>query len=411
MTAKTLTRKKYRIDQTCPVCGEPFSSQGLRLHLFAGHGIKVPAGTTLKEFLADDISREAAAGGAPGDDTLSDVFTATSLKPGTGGYPVSGPGGVQELRRVPLSFKGEALSTSQLRNEVERLKLEGERSRLLAGRQQESKPLDLAQQAGLGEMVDPVKTVVQARAFNVPQDSEDKTLKIIQAFKEMKDLFLPSGGNHSDNIGDFVKMIEAVLKLKELFPSKGQATTAPDFNIAGVPLGSMPVEAIVPVLSYLEQREKNKAEEMKDKEFRGMAADFLTTLGQHKEEVLSGIKGSFAGNAGNQNPTIVEAEVDTEGQIQCPSPGCHNIINVKPQDSQARCEICSRQFQIERKQKENKVEAEAQPTEHPFKCPTCGGETYLNSLGLPDEAAFSCPKCGQPTSSTVGELKQLLQGG
>jgi hypothetical protein len=381
---------------SCPVCGAILKTKsGLVGHLALAHGVKAAKGQI------DELAIVAPDGKAsytPSADTAGvkpDMLNMAHTS--SMAHSVSGPGGPQELKKLPVT---------QLRTEVEYLKLQSEKDRLLAGRQEAQKPLDLAEAAGLGSMTEPIKVAVQSRAFNVSQ--ENSVLNTVKILAEVKNLLAPTSENHIHEGDQLIRTIEAIAKIRELFGTNKNQVTASDFSIAGVPLGSMPVEAIVPVLGYLEQREKNKAEEMRDKEFRGMAADFLTTLGQHKEEVLSGIKGSFAGNAGNQNPTIVEAEVDTEGQIQCPSPGCHNIINVKPQDSQARCEICGRQFQIERKQKESKVEAEAQQ-EVPFICASCGHSTYLSSLGLQDSDSFACPHCNQPTNSSVGELRELLQ--
>jgi len=384
------TKPRFIQDRVCPICGKGgLSAQGLRGHLRFIHKVAIGPG----EHLDDVLSNEAAAGGAPGDDTPSDVFTATSLKPVERGYS-TGPGG-----------KVSPGSVSELRQLVEKLKLEKERDSLLSQRREDVHVPDVSERLGLGPLRPEVAEQVQGRAFNVAQDSQDSTLKVLKIITEVKNLFSPSG-DHTDSADSLIKTIQAITSIKQLFSGNNSPTLAPaGFQIDGVPLAGLDSQAIVAILEYLEKRKENEIEAKRQQGYQDLVADLFSNLS--KPQVLEGIKGSLAGvgsqsriSAGQPQTlpcSFCKKPIDVTGvpigsQVECLS--CHNVYTLLPPE------------EAEPTAPANKVEAKA--TDFVLTCPSCHGQFYPDSLFSDSENVF-CPKCGQDFGKQLGELKLEMQ--
>jgi len=387
---------------SCPVCGAILKTKsGLVGHLALAHGVKAAKGQI------DELAIVAPDGKAsytPSADTAGvkpDMLNMAHTS--SMAHSVSGPGGPQELKKLPVS---------ELRNQVEFLKLQSEKDKLLSGRQDARLP-DLSEKLGFGSFVPAVAEQIQNRAFGVQQQPQKSSIaEGLEIVEKVKSIF----GNNNSELELLSKM---GLNLKDLIELK-RSPVAPDtLSVGGVSLQgvSLTPGVLHDVFMYravekeAEAKEAAaKAEAARSQGIQDLMADFFQKLGANLPAVVDGIKGGISSNTGSRvssAPVIVEGKLGESGEISCCR--CASVITIDAKQDEVRCSMCGQNYKVERVGAA-KPEVGAQPeTEHPFKCPVCGKETFLSNF--PDDSPFVCPGCSQDSGRLVGQLKlEMVEG-
>lgn len=334
--------------QVCPVCGKVVASKsGLVGHLSLAHNLKAGAGE------------------------IDEVIEAPS----------------------------ETSAISQLHRQVDKLKLEGERDKLLAGKVQNPEYPDAAQVAGLGKMTEPVKEVIQGRAFGVqPQaaSQEDGILKTLEIISQVKGIF--GGGNNGDNTLQILQQLG--IDLKELLVNRNSPTAPQGMSVAGIPLAgaSLSAPVITALLDYQGKKEQAEAEATRQQGYQTMVADFLEKVG--RPEILQGISNGLAGIGSRQRQRV---SANQPQSLPCPKCGGQLDINGLSVGDMVKCAnpACDGEFQLLPPGQPDiasaEVSSESDAAENvvlTLKCPSC--ETVFRPTDLTDADPVTCPECHEP---------------
>ena len=342
MTEEKKAKKQYRDEHiSCPLCSRSFKSpQALSGHLHFYH--------------------------------------ALTPKPGEVGELISNPDD----------------SIPRLKEQVEKLKLQSERERLLAGKAREPSYPDLAQISGLGELTPEVKQALQQRSFAITEQKLgflDQLLANPELLKIVMNGLKSTFGNDSHGDNTLAILQSLGIDLKELIQNRN-APKFGDFTVAGVNLAgsAMTPEVLIQFLKWQESREnalaQQKAEQEKSRLYEDMGTNLFKLLGEHAPEIREGIKSSLSGIGENK----IAAGRST---LSCPL--CGNNINVAgiQLGTSVECPKCHSSWDLA----PGEGQAGAEPSQlvlEPFRCASCG--KVLDVTDWKPGGMYSCVYCGQP---------------
>lgn len=237
----------------------------------------------------------------------------------------------------------QSVSNKQLREAVERLRLQSEIARLTGTAPPPITP-DLAQQLGLGELSETTKTMLQERAFGATQKSpSDNIMETAQLVKVLRDLATPEKPQ-TDGLSQLLSLLKllGIEDLRSLFTKP--TTTAPDgLKLGGINLSGVEISDSIlgKLIDYESARETAQAELQGRNTLAETARGIFDRVG---EGIGQKIAKEFAGEG---KPGIAQVSKRPEPQIlEIPCSRCGvvsraDVTNAQAgQDFQFRCKDC-----------------------------------------------------------------------
>lgn len=295
----------------CQICGREFKNhQGLYGHMRIVHGA------------------------IPGD---VDINQGIALAP-QGGSATRLPRMADPPKDVP-----------SLKREVEALKLEQEKEQLLAGRSKPARPLDMAEQIGLGGMQPDVQGSLQARAFGVANAQLSMVDKLLGNPEAMKIAIAGIKSILGSNGGGEMGILKSLGygSLRELIDSTRSPVAPSGMKIAGLDLSgvAMTPETVKELLGYdaiqkelaSKAQDRQQRQEMFDSVIKRVGSAVLDGMmtGTEEGEIEAQPGGShkmrgknITGTGPSLPPMKVKPDKDLQVLLRCSNPECQQVLDV-----------------------------------------------------------------------------------
>lgn len=377
--AKTISKRQYtNSDIQCPVCQRWFKSpQALRGHLrFTTCGDKVE------------------------------------------GFPQE-----ENIKRWPSGSDSPSQGIKGLEYEIKRLELERKiRELAVSAPQQAHKIPDMAEQAGLGTMTEPIRTEVQSRAFGVSEHQNNPGLVDLLKSPNLPIILKAARGalgvqeGGSDTLDILEKLGLNLRELIELARRGEEGVKAP----AGLKVGSIDLQGISltpELLGIVLKHQDSQQRYAYERERDSTLMDGIQDLGALVKSYLEDRAVAKTNGAGISAEAKAEAEAPGEIlELVCPECQTEFTVNMLdyPPGSVIECPneecpvtwpIVSRREAMAQERTWRK-EAANQPEPVTLEC-SCG--QLLDISGLEIGSKIRCPLCEQETTiiSSVEALKAL----
>ena len=299
---------KSQDETLCPICQQPCRSrQGLVGHLMLKHGVK--------------------------------------LEPG-------------ELDELPRDNPGQEQSIPALKSSIERMALEKKKRELLASEQPAAKPIDLAARAGLGELDNEVKSIIQSRAFNIGEQGQPGVLEGLlrnpAALGELIQLGRTVFGSGNNDTSNLLKQL-GYGSLRELFEAARNPRLEAGSSLGGINLsGVQATPELVGILLRGGQEERRLKAEGEDCKARLVFLDeaYQKISGVVGRAVAGGLKGAGTGGGvashrGKLQPTSPGQEPEKQATtMKCPECGQLLSIDGFEMGDNITCAACRGEFTL-----------------------------------------------------------------